>query len=110
MYRDFYYSVAFLVSNNTTIVKSISVHSYVYTVGYYETHQERGYRDLFIDMEIASSFTGKYRWYKVFPTHFLLIQIILCIPTLLFLPGKFYGQRNLAGPCVHGVAEDSYMT
>ena len=41
------------------------MHSYVYTVGYYETHQERGYRYLFIDTEIASSFTGKYRWYKV---------------------------------------------
>ena len=112
VYRDFYCAIAFLVSNNITIVKSISVHSYVYTIGYYETHKERGYRGLFIDTEITSSFTGKYRWYllKFFLYIFLLIQIILGIPTLLFLPGKFYGQRSLADSCVRGVAGDSYMT
>ena len=84
VYQDFYYSVAFLASNNITTVKSISVHPYVYTIDYYETHQERGYRYLFIDTEIASSFTGKYRWYllKFFPYIFCLFKQFYVYPSI----------------------------
>lgn len=36
MYKNLYYSVAFLVSNNIGMFKSILVHPYVYTMDRYE--------------------------------------------------------------------------
>ena len=32
------------------------------------------------------------------------------LPTSVFLPEEFYGQRSLAGYIVHGVAKESDMT